>query len=394
MLPNPLPTELAPTVPLRAVRYIYIACPWTPVGGGMFKVADYLIQSQAAQTPEHAAQLRPLDSRGAGSPASSLWVLATALAKIVWGRAVGRLAGVHVNMAERMSLFRKGAIVAVARAVGVPVVLHLHAAQLHHFYRSLPAPLQALVRWMFSLPATVVVIGPAAREFVTTELRVPLKRVEIMINGVPEATEPRRQPQAGEPQRLLFLGNLSERKGLTDLLLALARPGFDPSRLEVVIAGGGDVEGYQAKARRLGIEAFVRFEGWCAQDKVARLLAQSDVLVLPSKDEVLPLVILEALANRVAVVCTPVGEIPSLLSDGVDACFVKPGDVDDLAAGLQKVLQQPALRETLVHNGRALYERQFSLRQFFAGVARIHRRHFGIAGQPLEGLSASQEHRH
>ncbi|MCW2573835.1 MAG: glycosyl transferase, group 1 [Frankiales bacterium] len=394
MLPKPLPTELAPTVPLREVRYIYIACPWTPVGGGMFKVADYLIQSQAAQTPEHAAQLRPLDSRGAGSPASSLWVLATALAKIVWGRASGRLAGVHVNMAERMSLFRKGTIVAVSRAVGVPVVLHLHAAQLHHFYRSLPAPLQALVRWMFSLPATVVVIGPAAREFVTTELGVALERVEIMINGVPEATEPRCQPQADEPQRVLFLGNLSERKGVTDLLQALARPGFDRSRLEVMIAGGGDVEGYQAKARRLGVQGFVRFEGWCDQEKVARLLAQSDVLVLPSKDEVLPLVILEALANRVAVVCTPVGEIPSLLSDGLDACFVKPGDVDDLAAGLQKVLQQPVLRETLVHNGRALYERQFSLRQFFAGVARIHRRHFGIAGQPLEGLSASQEHRH
>src|SRR3954452_13841846 len=117
MLPNPLPTELAPTVPLRGVRYIYIACPWTPVGGGMFKVADYLIQSQAAQTPEHAAQLRPLDSRGAGSAAASLWVLATAVVKIAWGRAVGRLAGVHVNMAERMSLFRKGIIIAVSRAV-------------------------------------------------------------------------------------------------------------------------------------------------------------------------------------------------------------------------------------------------------------------------------------
>ena len=48
-------------------RYIFIACPWTPVGGGMYKVADYLIQSQALDTPLDAAKLRPLDTRGGGS---------------------------------------------------------------------------------------------------------------------------------------------------------------------------------------------------------------------------------------------------------------------------------------------------------------------------------------
>ena len=79
--PNPPTSESMQHTPLahgslnassatdRRGRYIYIACPWTPVGGGMYKVADYLIQSQAAQTPPQAAQLRPLDSRGAGSPA-------------------------------------------------------------------------------------------------------------------------------------------------------------------------------------------------------------------------------------------------------------------------------------------------------------------------------------
>ena len=366
-----------------STRYIYIACPWTPVGGGMFKVADYLIQSQAAQAPGHAAQLRPLDTRGAGSPAFSLLVLCLALARIIWGRLSGNLAGVHVNVAERMSLFRKGAVIVVSRAMGVPVVLHLHA-QMHHFYASLPLVLQRLTRWVFSLATSVVVIGPVARHFVIEGLGVPAGRVQIVINGVPEATEPRRNADAGGPQRVLFLGNLSERKGVTSLLQALARPGFDRTRLQVIIAGGGDVAGYQAKASTLGIQDFVKFTGWCDQDKAARLLAASDVLVLPSVDEVLPLVILEALANGVAVICTPVGEIPSLLTDEVDALFVTPGDVDDIAAGLQKVLHEPELLETLGHNGRALYERQFSLSQFFASVARIHERYFGVSALPRE----------
>ncbi|HXD41995.1 MAG TPA: glycosyltransferase family 4 protein [Ramlibacter sp.] len=375
----------------RGQRYIYIACPWTPVGGGMFKVADYLIQSQASVPAAHAAQLRPLDTRGGGHAAASLWVLLTALAKLVVGRLQGGLAGVHVNMAERLSLLRKSAIVVMCRALGVPVVLHLHAAQLHHFYRALPAPLRSLTRWVFSLPASVVVLGMASRRFVTEELGVPAHRVEIVINGVPAPTERRRQSGPDRTQRVLFLGNLSERKGISDLLGALARPGFDVSRLQVIFAGGGDVAAYQAKARALGVDGFVRFEGWCDQDKVARLLAASDLLVLPSYDEGLPLVILEALAHGVAVACTPVGEIPSVLTHGVNAYFVPPGDVAGLAAGLQQVLGDPELLEALGRNGRALYEQRFSLPRFFANIARVHQRHFGVASQPVQSGALARE---
>jgi len=377
----PLSSDTLPAAAAgRAARFIYIAAPFTPLGGGMYKVTDYLLQSQSPQRGEGAAELRPLDSRGPRSPVYSMWVLLTALAKILWGRLGGRLAGVHVNVAERLSFVRKGAIIAWAHALGLPVVLHLHA-QMQHFYRKLPAPLRALTRWVFSLADVVIVIGPAARRFVTEELKVPAERVEIVINGVPAATQARRTRQADGVQRVMFLGNLGARKGVADLLQALARPGFDRERLEVTIAGGGDVEDYRAQARQLGVDGFVRLPGWCDQAQTAALLANADVLILPSYDEVLPLVILEALANGVAVICTEVGEIPSLLTEGVDTLYVKPGDVEGIAAALQKVLGDPHLRETLEHNGHALYQRQFSLPKFFAGVARIHQRAFGIAAR-------------
>lgn len=389
-MPETRPSSDSPAADSRRDRYIYIACPWTPVGGGMFKVADYLIQSQANGPGAPAAQLRPLDTRGGAHAVFSLWILLTALAKLVRGRLEGGLAGVHVNMGERMSLFRKAAIVLMCRALGVPVVLHLHA-QMRPFYAALPAPLQRLTRWVFSLPASVVVIGNAARRFVTRELGVPPDRVEIVINGVPEPIETRRTPEPGGMQRVLFVGRLCEAKGVSDLLAALARPGFDTARLEVTLAGGGDIAGYRAQAQALGVERVVTFEGWCDQAKVARLMAASDVLVLPSHDEVLPLVILEALAHGVAVVCTPIGEIPSVLADGATAYFVMPGDADGLASALQDVLRQPELLEALGRNGRVLYEQQFSLARFCASVARIHQRHFGVAGQPVQPRPMAQE---
>jgi glycosyltransferase involved in cell wall biosynthesis len=363
--------------------YIYIATPWTPSGGGMYKVSEYLIQSQAPLPPDQAARLRPLDSRGGASPLFSLWIVFIALTKIVRGRIEGRLAGVHVNVAERLSLIRKGLIILTSRALGVPVVAHLHA-HMKDFYDALPGPLQGLTRWIFSLANCVLVIGPQARRFVIDELRVPAERVEIVINGVPPATVPRRPSEPGRVLRVLFVGRLSRLKGVDDLLDALARPGFDRSRLQATIAGCGDVAAYQARARELGIHDFVRIPGWCSQDDVAQLLAQTDVLVLPSYVEVLPLAVLEALANGVAVVCTPVGEIPSLLSDGVDVVFVQPGDTAGLAAKLQQVLGHPELLERLERNGHALYERQFSMARFFHCVARVHQRTFGVAGHALE----------
>jgi glycosyltransferase involved in cell wall biosynthesis len=236
---------------------------------------------------------------------------------------------------------------------------------------------------VFSLPAACLVLGDESRRFVTQELRVPQDRVEVIINGVPEPSCPRRKTGSHAAQRVLFLGNLSERKGVSDLLQALALPGFDTGRLQVTVAGGGDIAAYQAQSAALGIDGFVQFSGWSDQLEVSRLMSHADVLVLPSYDEGLPLVILEALASGVAVVCTPVGEIPAVLTDGVNACFVQPGDVSGIAAALQRILNDPSYRRSLEQNGRRLYEEKFSFNRFFASLARIHQQHFGAAGHAL-----------
>ncbi len=367
-------------------RFIYIAVPWTPVGGGMFKVADYLIQSQAAG--EGGPVLRPLDTRGSGSAAASLLQVMRAVGQLARARLGGRLAGVHVNMAERLDFVRESIVLVACRVLGIPTVLHLHAAQLHHSYARFPRPVQALVRWIFSLPRACVVLGQVSAGFVTRELGVPGHKVEVVINGVPEPAVPRRRAGARDLPQLLFVGNLSERKGVSDLLQALAQPALAAVPLQLTLAGGGDIAGYTAQAERLRIAHQVRFFGWADPAQLGQLLADADVLVLPSYDEGLPLAILEALAHGVAVVCTPVGEIPHVLAHQRDACFVEPGDPASIARGLAQVLTAHELRERLERNGRALHEAQFSLARFAAGVARIHQRQFGLSAQPRAAASA------
>lgn len=367
-------------------KKIYIACPWDPVGGGMFKVADYLTQGQTPQSVPAAvrAELVPLDTRGGGRAVASALHLATAMGRLAVSRLKGEVAGVHVNMAERLSLVRKCIMVLWARALGLPVVLHLHAAQLHHFYRALPSAARVLVRWTFSKATRVVVLGRAAQEFVTRELGVRIERTEIVINGVPAGQLPRRVRAPGAPKRLLFLGNLSERKGVSDLLQALAQSvALRGGTLEAVIAGGGDVLGYEAKARTLGLESAVRFVGWADQIQAASLMASADMLVLPSYDEGLPLVILEALGHGVAVIATPVGEIPDELHDGEDVLLVNPGDVPALAGAIDRLASDDALQARLEEAGQCLYRRRYSLDQFGDAIARVHQACFGCAARPV-----------
>jgi len=357
-------------------RLIYLACPWAPLGGGMFKVSDYLVQYQAL-APEDA-ELRPLDTRGGGHVLLSLYYLPRAMMVLLWQRLTGRLAGVHVNMAERASTVRKGLLVVFARLIGAPVLIHLHSAELHRLFRAWPSAAQALLRWVFSLADEVLVLGQQSRSFVLDELRCRPERVYAVLNGVPEATRPRRPDLPHHVFRVLFLGNLSARKGVSELLQALASLPGGGERWHAVIAGGGDVEGFRAEATRRGLGSNVEFFGWARQDQAADLLAAADVLVLPSYDEGLPLVILEALANGVAVVCTPVGEIPSTLGDGKEAIFVAPRDAAALAQALARLIEEPALRQALELQGRAFYERGFSIEAFFNAVATIHQRVFGI----------------
>lgn len=347
----------------------------------MFKVADYLVQSQDLSTDSHAT-LKPLDTRGSGPAFLSPLVLLGALFKVAKGRLSGELMGVHVNMAERLSMFRKGALITFCKFLGVPVILHLHAAQLHHFYKSLPAPLKALTRWFFANASHCIVLGKVSEAFVRDQLQVPQNKISIVINGVPRSDLPRRVYNHQEPFRFLFLGNLLERKGVQDLLRAFAvlKHTLNSERPVILhLAGGGDVPHYQALASKLELSSDVIFEGWCDQVKASGLLSLADVLILPSYDEGLPLVILEALSSGVAVICTPVGEIPTVLTHEKNAIFVDPGDINGLSGGMQRLMNDPKLRQSLEISARNIYESNFSIEHFFKNVAAIHQEHFGCS---------------
>ncbi len=354
----------------NAARQVFLTCPYGQVGGGMGSIMQYL--SDMGTDPTGRFELMRLESRGGGSILLSPLHLAWAVLRIFNGAARGRLAVVHLNLAERGSVYRKGVLLYAARWAGVKVLLHLHAAQIIAFDQTLPRPGQALLRGMFRSADHVVVLGELWRGWVIDTFGVAPQAISVVNNGVPATPLPREPRAPGEPFRLLFLGNLLERKGIADLLHALSLPAAREADLCLTVAGGGAVDTYKQMAKDLGIAARVRFTGWLDQTAARQEVTRADALVLPAYDEGLPLVILEAMATGVPVVCTPVGAIPEVFTDRETALFVQPGDRNALAAALVELSRDAALQERLSTAGLAMYRRQFTMTAFAERMAGLY----------------------
>ena len=132
----------APCTPPVCVRVLLVA-PFAPNGGGMGRMMAYLAdedRSGGDVPPAGRYSYELIESRGSGPALMSIFPMLRA-AWIIWRRARGPSPVLlHINMAERGSVLRKGVLVHLGRALGVPTILHLHAAEIMDFYEGLGAP--------------------------------------------------------------------------------------------------------------------------------------------------------------------------------------------------------------------------------------------------------------
>lgn len=254
---------------------------------------------------------------------------------------------VHIHMSAAGSFVRKAALARLAYALRVPVVLHVHSGRFHLFHDRAPAPLRRFIRSTLERAHLVIALGdlmharlsaiaPAAR-LVSLPNPVPIAPVTVRADGLSE-TAP----------HVVFLGRIWDKKGAFDLLEAWAKAtGGAPAGARLTMAGDGEHERARETARELGVAGSVTVHEWLSADDVAGLLADADVLALPSENEGQPMVVLEAMSRGLAVVATRVGGIPELVAEGREGLLVEPHEPAALAAALAEVLGDPARRREL-----------------------------------------------
>ena len=195
------------------------------------------------------------------------------------------------------------------------------------------------------------------------------ERTIVIRNGVDVDVAVPTRGDGAEPT-VVAVGRLQRPKDSITLARALGR--VRASFSAVIVGEGPDRPRLEAEIRRLGLEQAVVLAG--DRSDVADLLTRADVFALSSTSEGLPLSILEAMAAALPVVASSVGGVPEAVEDGETGLLVPPRDPVRLAAALERLLVEPALRRRLGANGRERVREHFGLEAFQQAHVDVYRR--------------------
>ncbi|WP_455449620.1 glycosyltransferase family 4 protein [Natrinema thermotolerans] len=160
---------------------------------------------------------------------------------------------------------------------------------------------------------------------------------------------------------ILFLGRLAPKKRVTDLIDAFARLGDDYSETDLVIVGTGPKsEELKARAKQMGVQDRVRFEGRVSDEAIPRYYRRARLFVLPSVWEGHPLTLLEAWAAEVPVVTSDVEGIGEFVDHEETGYLVPPETPAQLADAIRYALSNPDESESWAENAYELVSEEYS----------------------------------
>lgn len=230
------------------------------------------------------------------------------------------------------------------RSQSPPTVLARPSAAERRF-RRYRTPVQIVLgRW--TARRADLVLAPSRVTAAELERDYGVRGVEVLPNASGAVAEPDDgDPENGGLRPLLFVGRLRIRKGVEVLLEAMARLAAEGNDWPLLVVGDGErrllLEG---RARALGLEQ-VKFVGRASAQRTRSLLRQALALVVPSTYEGMPLVVLEAMQQRTAVVASAVSGIPEVVIDGETGWLVPPEDPMRLAQVLAQVIRSSSEAE-------------------------------------------------
>lgn len=282
---------------------------------------------------------------------------------------------VHIHCADGGSVLRKAIVALTAILFRRPVVMHVHA-ELDLTYKALPAIAQITLRSVFQHCSQFILLSQSMQAFYMNQLDLdeekivilpnPIELPELLLDHFPALNE------TVQELAILFLGRISRSKGVFDLIRAFSHLSEPPQRsLRLLLAGDGDIEQGKILVEQLQLVDRVNFLGWINDDQRNKLLSQAGMFVLPSYTEQLPMSILEAMAWGVPVITCPVGGIPDVIVTGENGLLVPPGDVQQLSAAMQSLVDDPFLGRALALKARQRVT-DFDVKHYIAKLEKIY----------------------
>lgn len=234
-----------------------------------------------------------------------------------------------------------------------------------------------LDRFVLRRYAAVIAVSDAVKQRLLTS-GVREDKIEIIKNGIDlrpfaEATASLRGTVGEGTPTVGFVGRLSKEKGADIFLQVAARVAVTVPNAKFVLVGEGpEREALESQIDELGIRDKVVLVG--RRNDMPSVYASVDLMVLPSRDEGMPMAVLEGMSSGLPWVAAAVGDVPKIIQNGKTGILAPPGDIDSLAAGVISLLQNAEERRRLGEAARRQVEEEFSAERMTASYLNVYRR--------------------
>jgi glycosyltransferase involved in cell wall biosynthesis len=248
-----------------------------------------------------------------------------------------RIKILHIHTSADLSFYRKMLFVNLSKLFNKKIVIHIHASRFKDFYKKSKNK-KCIIDTLNK--ADIVITLSKSWEKWFQSIGIPDEKIVVLNNIVDYPTEQNILKE--EKVKLLFLGEIGERKGVFDVLQVLAEnKSFYKNKIIFRIGGNKLEDELNAFIHDNGLSDFVKFEGWVSGDKKIELLNWADVFILPSFNEGLPIAVLEAMSYGCAIISTPVGGILEVLHDYKNGIVVTPGIHEEIHHAISYVINNP-----------------------------------------------------
>lgn len=280
---------------------------------------------------------------------------------------------VHIHMSYNGSFYRKFIIQSICKIFKKRTIIHLHGSEFEKFYYKSNNLTQKLIKKLLKNTDIFIVLGKNWDNFIKNI--EPNSNTRILMNAVniPRFNKKRIEGKVD----ILFLGSLIKRKGIFELIEAInnlnMKEYLTRYNVRFIIGGTGkEKESIEQKINQYNINEYIDLVGWVDGIKKIELLKKSDLFVLPSHNEGLPVAILEAISYGLPVISTNVGSIDEAVINDYNGYLIESGDIDSLEEALIKVIESSEIRNELSINAKNMAVDKFDEKKYLEDLITIY----------------------
>jgi glycosyltransferase involved in cell wall biosynthesis len=263
---------------------------------------------------------------------------------------------IQVQASDYQQFWEAALYVAMARSLRRPVLMRLGGA-FDLFYQNSPAWARRCIAAVIKLPDVLIVQSDYWRGVLA---KVGRQEGMVVLNNFvsEEAIADERAGLSNAPTCLFIAGAEARRKGLDVVIEALCLLRDSGTSVRVIMIAVPEMATERIRAE--GLDRLVELRGYMGREEVLKEMRRSEIFLLPSFGEGFPNSLLEAMAQGMAAIVTPVGSVPDVVGDGGGAVFVPPGDSVALANAVRSLVARPDLRARMSAQNQAVVKRRFT----------------------------------